>query len=290
MRKGLSDEVINDINRLGVLNLFLFPKPRAKLILGADDITGGEDQMNSNYIFSFGHGQPMGYSHGDVQTDSIASRPVIVRNLINRFFFGILPQFSSGLGNVGAYNVRYVENMDLGPSVVFVESCYIGRIDGFPAKSTTSQAYLHAGVNAFVASSRGSPGPGYLDARSRPKGLGLLELWKTTRNPDLQDPHFSALIASDMFTDLTKDDTDVGTAFRNARNQFMDDAESEFFWTPPLSLQLNTQQDLDLFFDNLKSSSNDDLRRMEKKYTCQLEYNVLGDPAFNPYEPANQFS
>lgn len=291
MRKGLSDEVINEINTMGISNLIFFPKQRAKLVVGADDITGGEDQMNSNYIFSFGHGQPMGFSHGDVQTNSIGFRPVLLQNIFNRFFFGtFLPQLSSGLGNVGGYNVRAVSNMDLGPSVVFVESCYIGRIDGFPAKCLTSQAYLHAGVNSFVASSRGSPGPGYLDARARPKGFGLVELAKTTLNPDLQNPHFSALIASDMFTDLIKNDVDVGTAFRNARNQFMDDADSEFFWTPPLSLQINTEQDLDLLFDNMKSSSNGDLTRMEKKYTCQLEYNVLGDPAFNPYEPTNQFA
>jgi hypothetical protein len=173
---------------------------------------------------------------------------------------------------------------------MFVESCYIGRIDGFPAKCAVNQAYLHAGVNAFIASSRGSPGPGYLDVRPRAKGFGIIELIKTTLNPDLQDPHFSALIASDMFTDLIKDDVDVGTAFRNARNEFMDDAETEFYWTPPLSLQLNTEQDLDFVLENMKSSANDDLRRMEKKYTCQLEYNLLGDPAFNPYEPVNQFS
>lgn len=290
MRVGLSDEVINEINRMGISNLIFFPKQRAKLIVGADDITGGEDQMTSNYIFSFGHGQPMGFSHGDVQTNSIGFRPVILQNLINRFLFGVIPQMSSGLGNIGSYNVRFVENMDMGPSVMFIESCYIGRIDGFPAKCLTSQAYLHAGVNAFIASSRGSPGPGYLDARSSPKGFGIMEWIKTTLNPDLQQPHFSGLLASDIFTDLTKDDVDVGTAFRNARNQFMDDADSEFFWTPPLALQINTQQDLDLLFDNMKDSSDGDLTRMEKKYTCQLEYNLLGDPAFNPYEPANQFS
>jgi hypothetical protein len=180
--------------------------------------------------------------------------------------------------------------MDMGPSVMFIESCYIGRIDGFPAKCLTSQAYLHSGVNAFIASSRGSPGPGYLDARSSPKGFGIIEWIKTTLNPDLQQPHFSGLLASDVFTDLTKEDVDVGTAFRNARNQFMDDAESEFFWTPPLALQINTQQDLDFLFDNMKDSSDGDMTRMEKKYTCQLEYNLLGDPAFNPYEPANQFA
>lgn len=291
MRTDLSDEVLTEINRMGISNLLLFPKLRAKLVAGSDDITGGEDQMTSNYIFSFGHGQPMGFSHGDVQTNSLGFRPVLLHNIINRWMFGtFLPQLSTGLGNIGGYQVRFVENMDMGPSVMFVESCYIGRIDGFPAKCAVNQAYLHAGVNAFIASSRGSPGPGYLDVRPRAKGFGIIELIKTTLNPDLQDPHFSALIASDMFTDLIKDDVDVGTAFRNARNEFMDDAETEFYWTPPLSLQLNTEQDLDFVLENMKSSANDDLRRMEKKYTCQLEYNLLGDPAFNPYEPVNQFS
>ena len=291
MRKGVSDEVLTDINRMSLSSLILFPKIRAKLVVGDDDISGGEDQMNSNFIFSFGHGQPMGFSHGDVQTNSIGFRPVLLQNLINRFMMGtFFPQLSSGLGAIGGYQVRFVENMDMGPSVMFVESCYIGRIDGFPANCTASQAYLHAGVNAFIASSRGSPGPGYLDARTRPRGFGISEWIKTTLNPDLQSPHFSALLASDIFTDLSKNDVDVGTAFRNARNEFMDDADSEFFWTPPLSLQLNTDQDFDFLLDNMKSSADGDLRRMEKKYTCQLEYNLLGDPAFNPYEPVNQFS
>ena len=290
MRKGLSDEVLTEINRLGPLNLVFFPKIRAKLVAGENIATGGVDQKESNFIFTFGHGQPMGYSHGDVQTASMGFRPVIIHNLINRFMFGtFVPQLTSALGNVGGYNVRSVSNMELGPSVVFVESCYIGRIDGFPANCTASQAYIHAGVNAFIASSRGSPGPGYLDARKNPKGFGISEWLKTTRNPDLQEPHFSALIAVNIFDDLIERNVDTGTAFRNARNKFMEDADSTFFWTPPLYINIQTSQDLEFFFNNIRPTSNEqDAKCMEKKYTCLLEYNLFGDPAFNPYEPNNR--
>jgi hypothetical protein len=295
MRKGLSETTLKEIKTMGLLNLMLFPKVRATQIVGElsriYNIKGEEDITNSNYIFTFGHGQPMGYQHGDVQTDSIGFRPVILQNLINRISV-ILPAalgtvLSTGLGNAGGYYVRFVENMELGPSVMFVESCYIGRYDGFPAKNLVSQAYIHAGVNAFIASSRGSPGPGYLDARKRPVGFGLAEYIKTLRNPDLQEPHFSALLAVNIYDDLIHKNTDVGTAFRNSRNQFMEDADTEFFWTPPLSLDIQTTQDLEMY-QNSMSSSSEDMRCMEKKFTCQLEYNLLGDPAFNPYEPVNE--
>ena len=290
MRKGLSDEVLTEINRLGPLNLIFFPKIRAKIIAGEKIATGEIDQKDSNIIFTFAHGQPMGYSHGDVQTNSIGFRPVIIHNLFNRFFFGTgLPQLSAGLGMAGGYDVRYVSNMELGPSVIFVESCYIGRIDGFPANCTTSQAYIHAGVNTFIASSRGTPGPGYLDARKNAKGFGVSEFLKTRSNPDLQEPHFSALHAVNIFEDLTKNDVDVGTAFRNAKNKFMDDADSTFFWTPPLSLRIETSSDIDFILNNIRPTSDDeDAKCMEKKYTCLLEYNLFGDPAFNPYEPSNK--
>jgi len=290
MRKGLSDEVLTEINKLGPLNMLLFPKTRVKLVAGEEIATGGKDQKESNFIFSFGHGQPMGYSHGDVQTSSMGFRPVLIHNLINRWMFGtFLPNLNSGLGSVGSYNVRAVSNMELGPSVVFIESCYIGRIDGFPAKCTTSQAYIHAGVNAFIASSRGTPGPGYLDARKNAIGFGISEYLKTKNNPELQKPHFSALHAVNIFEDLTKNDVDIGTAFRNAKNKFMNDADSTFFWTPPLSLSIQTSADIDLFYNNIRPTINDeDAKCMEKKYTCLLEYNLFGDPAFNPYEPDNE--
>jgi len=291
MREGISEEVLQKMNRMGILNLLLFPKMRAKFIAGEGGFTdpnGQKDQETSNFIFTFGHGQPMGYSHGDVQTNSVGFRPVLLHNIINRFMFGtFMPQLSAAIGNIGGYYVRSVENMDMGPSVMFVESCYIGRIDGFPAKCTTSQAYLHAGVNTFIASSRGTPGPGYLDARKHAKGFGISEFIRTRANPSLQEPHFSALHAVNIFNGLIQDNVDVGTAFRNAKNKFMKDANSTFYWTPPLSLQIQTQADLDMFFNGIKSTSGGDARCMEKKYTCLLEYNLFGDPAFNPYEPVN---
>jgi len=290
MRKGLSDEVLNEIKRLGPLNLLLFPKIRAKLVLGENVATGGIDQKESNFIFTFAHGQPMGFSHGDVLTNSIGFRPVLIHNLINRFMFAtFLPPLSTGFGNVGSYNVRAVSNMELGPSVMFVESCYIGKIDAFPANCTISQAYIHAGLNTLIASSRGTPGPGYLDARKNAKGFGILEWIKTYINPSLQEPHFSALHAVNIFDDLIERNVDVGTAFRNAKNKFMEDADSTFFWTPPLCIDIQTSQDLDFFLNNIRlTSDNEDAKCMEKKYTCLLEYNLFGDPAFNPYEPTNR--
>ena len=68
----------------------------------------------------------------------------------------------------------------------------------------------------------------------------------------------------------------------------MEDADSEFFWTPPLSLNIQTLDDYNFFLDNIKPTDNNDAKCMEKKYTCLLEYNLFGDPAFNPYEPINR--
>ncbi len=69
----------------------------------------------------------------------------------------------------------------------------------------------------------------------------------------------------------------------------MEDADSTFFWTPPLYINIQTSQDLEFFFNNIRPTSNEqDAKCMEKKYTCLLEYNLFGDPAFNPYEPNNR--
>jgi hypothetical protein len=275
MRVGFSSEVLNEINKLGLLNRLLFPKVHAQLVIGEDKITGGKDQEESNFIYSFGHGQPMGYGHGDVQVNSIGFRPILLQNFINRITFATgIPQLGSALAKLGSYDVRYLENMDFGPSVIFINSCYIGRIDGWYAPANSGQTYLHSGVNALIASSRGSPGPGYLDARKKVIGFGLQEYLATKRDPSLQSLHFGGLMAGNIFTSLGKDNVSVGMAFRIARNSAMEDADSEFFWAPPLDAEA--------------SQDDDSAKCMEKKYTCQLEFNLFGDPAFNPYEPRNE--
>ena len=295
MRTGIDSGVLKSMKRLGLLNFLLFPKTHINLIAGENklgqEIHGEQDMLNSNFIFSFGHGQPMGFGHSDVQLNAIGFRPLFLGQILNRFLFAtnIPPIFGCGIGNHGSYNVRYIDNMEMGPGVMLVESCYMGRIDGFYVKSLAGQTFIRSGINTYLASSRGSPGPGYLDARKDPVGLGISEYIKTTANPSLQSLHFTGLIAGDFFNELGENDATVGLAFRNARNWYMEDASTTFFWTPPLSLDIQTIEDMQFWADNIKSLNTEEEQLcMEKKYTCQLEYNLFGDPAFDPYEPANE--
>ncbi len=283
---GLSTDTINQINKLGLLNRIFFPKWHVIAKYGDKKINGAEDQMNSNFIFSFGHGQPMGFIHSDVQGDSVGFRPILIHNLLNRITFASgLPGFSSGIADIGWYNVRTVTGLDYGPSVMFIESCYVGRIDAWYPKANAGQAFLHSGVNALIASSRGTPGPGYLDERTRPVGLGIKEFLQTRKDPDLYDLHFSGLYANDVFTSLGAEDATMGLAFRNARNAQWEDAESSFFWAPPLTIDVESQKNID---DSIQELSGEEKLCLEKKYTCQLEYNLFGDPAFNPYTPSQR--
>ncbi|MDG6229746.1 MAG: C25 family cysteine peptidase, partial [Candidatus Thermoplasmatota archaeon] len=292
-RVPISVEVLRKMKRMGILNWIMFPKVFAQLTVGNErTVTGGQDQINSNFIYSFGHGMPLGYGHGDVQIDSIGIRPIFIHSFINRMLFATgVPMLGSGLSKVGSYDVRYLENMEFGPSVLFINSCVVGRIDGWFPECNAGQAYLHSGINALIAASRSSPGPGYLDVRVRPKGFGISEWIKTKQNPELQKLHFGGLFASDIFKNLGESDCSIGMAFRNARNSQMDDADSEFFWTPPLSLSIHTQDDFQMWEDSIRIGldANGGLTKaMEKKFTCFMEFNLFSDPAFNPYEPRNE--
>jgi hypothetical protein len=283
MKDGFTPQALRKINGAGILNRIYFPRLWVKLLANSQRINGGENQENSNYIYSFAHGQPMGFNHGDVFIDSMGfalpGLPGILHQLMSRWLpHGISAFLPAGLSSRGAYNVRAVEDMDMGPSVMMVESCFVGRIDGMYPRNCVSQAYIHAGVNTFIASSRGSPGPGYLDLRPRPLGLGITEYAQTMRlyrqgqNPDL---HLTPLQASLFYTGLINENCDVGTAFRNARNQYLPlDANTTFYWSPPLS-----QDDT--------NNNGGGSRVLEKKYVNFYEYNIFGDPAFNPFEPIN---
>jgi len=282
MKEGYSPDVLDMIQKAGFLNRIFFPEFWVNLVANSEKIHGGNDQENSNFIYSFAHGQPMGFNHGDVFIDAmgfaIPGFPAFAHQLLGRLFPNLGLFLPAGLSARGSYNVRSVENMQLGPSVMMVESCFVGRIDGMYPKNAVSQAYLHAGVNSFLASSRGSPGPGYLDLRERPVGLGIKEYLLTSQLYRQNEPpttHLTPLQATLFFTELIDTNADVGTAFRNARNMFLPiDANSTFFWAPPLYF---TQKD-----------TNEGSKSLEKKYVNFFEYNLLGDPAFNPYEPLNQ--
>ncbi|MDD5502424.1 MAG: C25 family cysteine peptidase, partial [Candidatus Thermoplasmatota archaeon] len=57
-------------------------------------------------------------------------------------------------GPTGPYAVKHVKYMSMGPSVMALESCITARTDGLKAYNTISQAFLHAGVNAYMGGTR----------------------------------------------------------------------------------------------------------------------------------------
>jgi hypothetical protein len=247
-----------------------------QLISGDRVARGGDYQENSNLIFVFNHGIYFLYVSGDVLLDGREFPPV---NWFSRLFgpLGI----ASGLSSKGAYAVRYVVNMDFGPSVIFVLSCITGRTDGLLPENCLSQAYLHAGVNCFIGATRVTADPGYLEPGLIFKGFGAKGFVKAALNlllnGEYPDPHFGSVIANDFILDLQESDSTVGMALRNAKNAYLPkDANATFLWTPPLS-EGNAW--------TLASFESGNF--MTKKYVCLHEFTIYGDPAFNPYQPVN---
>jgi len=264
-------EGFKDLHKYTTRLNIVFPR-FIELISGERVVKGGKYQENSNFIFAFNHGIYYLYESGDVLLDARGFPPV---TWLSRF----IPLLSSGLSSKGAYSVRYVVNMNFGPSVIFVESCIVGRTDGLLPENCLTQAYLHSGVNAIVASTRVTADPGYLEPGKIFKGFGIWGFLNATKNLLLYgkypEPHFGAVVAEDFILDLIENDSTVGMALRNAKNKYLPkDANSTFLWTPPLK-NGNTL----VRFEHGKY--------MDKKYVCLHEFTLYGDPAFNPYQPVN---
>ncbi|MEM1513568.1 MAG: C25 family cysteine peptidase [Candidatus Thermoplasmatota archaeon] len=236
--------------------------------INGERVKGGEYQRNSNLIFVFNHGIYYLYESGDVILDSLGFPPV---TWASRF----IPFVSSGLTTHGAYGVRYIVNEEYGPSVIFVESCITGRTDGLLPENCLSQAYLHAGMNAYIGATRVTADPGYIEPGLIFKGFGakgfVKALIKYLIKGEFPDPHFGAVIAEDFILNLNNNET-VGIALRNAKNSYLPkDANSTFLWTPPLT---KVRYESGTYLD--------------KKYVCLREFVLYGDPAFNPYQPINK--
>ncbi|MDD5779024.1 MAG: C25 family cysteine peptidase [Candidatus Thermoplasmatota archaeon] len=279
-RKGFSDEALAKIKRAGVLNMLLFPKFEVKAVSGENVVRGGELQPQSNVIYENGHGSMHLYEFGDVVMWGLGLGyffgPLIMQFLVRVSFF------ASPLGALGTYSTRGVENMELGPSTMFIESCVNGKIDGMYVPNNIGQAYMHAGVNALVASTTFTNVAGYLKPRPIVHSLGIIAYIKAWYDLLTQDEYpelnFGMLMHKQMFLDMTHNDTDIGRAFRDARNDYLyQDANSTFLWVPPLE---------GVHGGALKASSEGG-RVLMKKYNTFLEYLVFGDPAFNPYQPTN---
>ncbi|KAA0012306.1 MAG: hypothetical protein FE041_03720, partial [Thermoplasmata archaeon] len=256
---------------------FLFP--RFYEAISGDNVKGGKYQEESNIIFTFNHGFYYLYESGDILLEARGFPPFTT---ISRFY-----PMGSGLSSKGTYDVRNVYKMELGPSVVYIESCIVGRTDGLQPENCLSQAYLHAGVNAFVAASRVTADPGYLEPGLIFEGFGIWGFINATinlKNGKYPEPHFGAVIAEGFILDLIHNNSTTGIALRNAKNVYLPkDANSTFMWTPPL-----VSTGCKLIDEMLYESMNPRFeygKCLDKKYHCLHEFNLYGDPAFNPWNP-----
>ncbi|HEC76618.1 MAG TPA: hypothetical protein ENI33_05125 [Thermoplasmatales archaeon] len=257
---------------------FLFPHFYEKI--SGENVKGGKYQQESNIIFTFNHGFYYLYESGDILLDARGFPPFTT---ISRFY-----PMGSGLSSKGTYDVRNVYNMEFGPSVVYIESCIVGRTDGLSPENCLSQAYLHSGVNTFIAASRVTADPGYLEPGLIFEGFGAWGLINATINlktkGEYPHPHFGAVIAEDFILDLINNDSTTGMALRNAKNKYLQkDANSTFLWTPPLISTGCFLIDREIY--KLISPRFEYGKYLDKKYHCLHEFNLYGDPAFNPWNP-----
>ena len=249
-------------------------------MISGDNVKGGKYQEESNIIFVFNHGFYYLYESGDILLEARGFPPFTT---ISRFY-----PMGSGLSAKGTYDVRNVCNMDFGPGIIFVESCITARIDGLQPENCLSQAHLHAGMNGYIGATRVTADPGYLEPGLIFEGFGAWGFINATLHLKLKgeypEPHFGAVIAEDFILDVTRNDSTAGMALRDARNRYLPkDANSTFLWTPPLISTGFPMVDMDMY--NALTHKFEYGKYMDKKYHCFHEFNLYGDPAFNPWSP-----
>ena len=292
--KGFSNEAIDLLKNANVLNKLLLSKRQIKNELGVDVVSGKEQQENSNFILSNAHGNQHMFGMGDVGMYKLGLGlphgilPRILEKVATIMGYG--PGLS--LSDHGYYSTRNVENMDLGPSFIWIESCICGKIDGVYPKQGVSQAYLHAGANCVIASTTSSNVPGgYLEPK-RTKydfpGQTAFRLAKATVDAlrgEYPEQHFGFKIYSDLCEYLDENEgMSLGEAYRNARNDYLpEDASWEVWWSPPLIYTGYNDIDTQLSMAGQGSEGLDP--RLDNKYMSFQEYALYGDPAFTPYIP-----
>ena len=312
-RVGFTTEALMDIKTDGILNFLFFPFMKVKMAQGLENaedlfhlkwyletalsdqseiVVGGQLQQNSNLIISDSHAIWFEKEHGDVLLDALGG-PFIIYQLIGRF----LPLgMRSGLANLGSYCVREVSEMDMGPSIMLIEGCGSGKIDGFHPTNALSNAYLHAGVNSYISPTTFSAFYGALEPRfgNRGVGLGVLGYLKAAlqaRQGIYPKVFFNQFIFEEMVLQMAHEDVPIGVALRDAKNDFLPAQMDETFrWTPPLQTPTSLPQELQEDIEESQytmSAGGDDTFPVEK-YCTIFQINLLGDPAFNPYEPVNE--
>jgi len=190
------------------------------------------------------------------RSDSKLSSPTYeTSNLIfecaHGYYYWFVPPGYKATGPGGGFHVANVKDMNFGPSVLFASSCVTGKIDGIPHTNALSQAFLHSGMNAYVGASRlswGSLVP-LPDATSGEVLGGYMGLLFYSYITGFRYDKQDGL-----FSEVTGDLT-LGQALSLAKNDYISA-------NPP---------------DNGGPQSD----------TAE-EFNLHGDPAFNPFEPIHE--
>ncbi len=303
MRDGFSKEAINQIKKATLLNRIFFHTRQVDNLVGEGSVDGEETMEKSNFIWA--------NAHGNQHTFGMAGTDLVAAGFGGRFIHGVLKQFlpvmmggfmgpGSALGVIGDYHTRGVENIEFGPSFMWLESCICGKIDGMTPEASVGQALLHAGVTSLIASPTGSNiAGGYIEPKNRMYDTPLSVLrTRMKANRDAKqgiypEPHFGYKIFTDLCEDLRKNNVSIGMAFRNAKNRYLpEDADWELWWSPPLVTTGNyllDQEIINKYSERVKSTAGSGKGPMlENKYISYQEYLLFGDPAFNPYEPINE--
>jgi len=318
-RVGISTEALLKIKKDGLLNKLLFPFWAVKIRQGyenkdslksldwwvnslfsdgAETIKGGKWQESSNYIITDGHAIWFESGYGDVMLYELGMRPKIFYSLIARYLHIPGLPFRTPLDGIGSYTVREVSNMKMGPSLCLFEGCGSGKIDGIYPKLTLANAYLHAGVNAYISPTTFSAFYGALEPRfgNRGVGLGIVGYLKALKDYKLNnkypDVYFNQFIFEHAILSMFDDkNMDIGTALRNAKNDFLPaQFDIPFRWTPPLSIIGNLPEDFKAeVYNGINSAAGGGGNTFSvEKYCTIYQINLLGDPMFNPYEPCNE--
>lgn len=295
--QGFSNEAIDLLKNANLINKLLLSKAQLKRAVGVDIAQGKEVQENSNFILANAHGNQHMFGMGDIGMYKLGlGLPGgILERVLSKIatILGFGPGFS--LSDHGYYSTRNVENMNLGPSFLWIESCICGKIDGVYPKQNIGQTYLHAGCNAVIAATTTSNVPGgYLEPKNSKydlPGQTLSRYLKANRNAKngiYPEQHFGFKIYEDLCEELQTEDTSLGLAFRNARNRYLpEDADWEVWWSPPLVTTGLRDLDAKLFMEMSNDAPEGLDPRLDNKYQSFFEYTIYGDPAFTPYVPLN---
>jgi len=289
---GLSSKAIDDLKTTNLWNRLTFSADLVEKLAGEGAVEGRNILENSNFLWVTGHGCPFNFGMDGPDLVStgfdgvILNAPKIMQKIYKKL---ISPYFMIGfwgpggdLGKVGEYTPRKVSSIELGPSFMWLESCFCGKITGMYPQTNVAQSFVSSGVNTLVASTTGSNIPGgYLEPKNHmydtifSTNRALRQAEKNAYQGIFPDFHFGSKIYSDMCHNLEKD-VSVGQAFRDAKNNYLpEDANWELWWSPPLSAMSSSSAGEEAGYGN----------HLSAKYTSFNEYVLYGDPAFNPYLP-----